>query len=134
MPLFKAEDLRRAGEELFQSLGVPAEEAELVVCSGLYDDNNETPDDYADRLAELSGTASLKDPKTRLQEYLQSRRLSLPEYSVVDVSGEAHAQSFRVQCMVKEVADARPTQGQGRSRRHAEQAAAELMLQQLDGG
>lgn len=88
---------------------------------------------FSDRVAELPEAAALKDPKTRLQEYLQSRHLPLPEYTVLDVSGQAHAQSFRVQCAVSE-ADVKPTQGQGSSRRQAEQTAAELMLQQLDGG
>lgn len=63
-----------------------------------------------------------KDPKTQLQEYLQGRRLSLPQYNVVSVRGEAHEQQFQVECLVPEL-DIR-TLGDGPSRRSAEQSAA----------
>ena len=86
---------------------------------------------FNDRLASLSGIEFLKDAKTRLQEYLQSRQLALPEYTVVEESGKAHARSFLVTCTVADV-DLAPTQGQGSSRRLAEQQAAERMLAQLD--
>jgi ribonuclease-3 len=86
---------------------------------------------FEGRLGSLSEIEFLKDAKTRLQEYLQSRQLALPEYVVVDESGKAHARSFRVTCTVEGV-DLAPTQGQGSSRRHAEQQAAERMLAQLD--
>lgn len=76
---------------------------------------------------------SLKDPKTRLQEYLQARQLALPEYAVLDVSGDAHAQSFRVSCTV-DAAEVMVTDGLARSRRHAEQDAAEKMLELLNDG
>lgn len=84
---------------------------------------------FAARLEDLTETAVLKDPKTRLQEFLQARHRPLPEYAVIDVSGEAHAQLFRVQCRV----DGRePAIGAGSSRRQAEQAAAALILEQLE--
>ncbi|MFV1973579.1 MAG: ribonuclease III [Thiohalobacterales bacterium] len=76
---------------------------------------------------------NLKDPKTRLQEYLQSRQLALPEYSVLDVSGDAHAQSFRVGCTIN-AAEVMKTEGTARSRRHAEQDAAEKMIGLLNAG
>jgi ribonuclease-3 len=76
---------------------------------------------------------SLKDPKTRLQEYLQAHQLALPEYAVLDVSGDAHAQSFRVSCTVG-AAEVMVTEGLARSRRHAEQDAAEKMLELLNDG
>jgi ribonuclease III len=63
-----------------------------------------------------------KDPKTRLQEWLQARRLPVPDYTVVDVSGEAHAQVFTAQCDIPSLDVA--TRGSGASRRVAEQAAA----------
>lgn len=67
-----------------------------------------------------------KDAKTLLQEYLQSRRYRLPEYTVTDITGKAHQQSFFVTCDIKELN--LQTEGQGRSRRAAEQeAAAEAM-------
>jgi ribonuclease III len=63
-----------------------------------------------------------KDPKTLLQEYLQGRRIPLPQYSVVATAGEPHEQSFRVECVIPELSI--KTQGEGPSRRSAEQVAA----------
>jgi|SRR5258706_899719 len=63
-----------------------------------------------------------KDAKTLLQEFLQARRIALPQYSVVATSGEAHEQSFRVECAIPEL-NIR-THGEGSSRRSAEQVAA----------
>jgi ribonuclease-3 len=86
---------------------------------------------FSDRLAAAADPEALKDAKTRLQEYLQSRQMALPEYAVIEVSGEAHAQSFRVQCALGDGRLA-PTQGSARSRRQAEQKAAGRMLEQLE--
>lgn len=63
-----------------------------------------------------------KDAKTLLQELLQARRLALPQYSVIATVGEAHEQSFRVECAIPEL-NIR-TRGEGNSRRSAEQVAA----------
>jgi len=76
----------------------------------------------APALQQLDPGALGKDPKTQLQEYLQGRRLSLPQYNVVGVRGEAHEQQFQVECLVPEL-DIR-TLGDGSSRRSAEQSAA----------
>jgi ribonuclease-3 len=73
--------------------------------------------------------SELKDPKTRLQELLQARGLPLPRYSIDSVEGELHAQLFRVTCEVEPMA-AR-AEGQGSSRRRAEQAAAARVLEQI---
>ena len=81
------------------------------------------------RMASLPEAEVLKDPKTRLQELLQSRGLSLPVYTLTCASGEAHAQTFAVACEVP--AFGLHTAGEGNSRRGAEQAAAEQMLQLL---
>ena len=83
---------------------------------------------FAGRLedATLSGTA--KDPKTRLQELLQSRRLALPRYRVVASDGSAHRPTFVVECDAGIVG---PTRGEGASRRQAEQRAAERALVEL---
>ncbi len=70
-----------------------------------------------------------KDAKTRLQEWLQGRGLPLPRYQVVQVGGESHAQTFRVSCEVDAVKAS--AQGEGPSRRRAEQAAAQQLLAQL---
>lgn len=81
------------------------------------------------RLENLSVEADLKDPKTRLQEYLQSRRLDLPEYMVTETHGDAHEQEFEVQCTVSGLKQ--PVRGEGSSRRKAEQTAAQLALKLL---
>lgn len=75
------------------------------------------------------GLGELKDPKTRLQELLQARGLPLPRYSIESVQGELHAQLFRVTCEVEPMA-AR-AEGEGSSRRRAEQAAAARVLEQI---
>lgn len=67
-----------------------------------------------------------KDPKTRLQEWLQARKLRVPEYAVVATRGEAHAQVFAVECRIAELDLV--TAAEGPSRRAGEQAAAEAAL------
>jgi ribonuclease-3 len=74
-------------------------------------------------VATLDPTAVAKDPKTRLQELLQGKRMSLPAYTVVCISGAAHDQSFRVECLVEAMGI--QTFGEGSSRRAAEQEAAQ---------
>jgi ribonuclease III len=70
----------------------------------------------------IDPAVSGKDPKTMLQEYLQARRLALPQYSVVATRGDAHEQQFQVECAVPELGIR--TRGEGASRRSAEQEAA----------
>lgn len=82
---------------------------------------------YKHKLDNIPDIDSLKDAKTRLQELLQSRRYERPEYNVVEVSGKAHAQSFRVECRMHNPECV--TIGEGRSRRKAEQLAAEAALE-----
>lgn len=84
---------------------------------------------YGDRIEQVTPDAKLKDPKTRLQEYLQSKRLPLPEYEVISTEGEAHNQTFIVSCSVDGLDSA--TEGVGSSRRKAEQSAAEEALKRL---
>ncbi len=74
----------------------------------------------------LKESAGRKDPKTTLQEYLQSRRLPLPIYEVVSIEGEVHEQTFIVSCLIEGRKE--KVIGRGSSRRRAEQEAAELML------
>ena len=70
-----------------------------------------------------------KDPKTELQEWLQGRKMKLPQYKVVATIGAAHKQSFDVECEIPEL---RLTErGIGGSRRSGEQAAAAAMLQTI---
>lgn len=87
---------------------------------------------FAERLERLPASAELKDPKTRLQEWLQGRGMPLPAYSVSVVEGRDHEQVFTVLCRVRE-SDIE-TIGRGRSRRLAEQNAAAAMLAELAGG
>ncbi len=70
-----------------------------------------------------------KDAKTLLQEHLQGRKLALPQYSVTEIKGEAHAQTFIVSCAVAQLG--LTTRGEGASRRIAEQIAAERAYQQI---
>lgn len=69
-----------------------------------------------------------KDPKTLLQEFLQSQKLALPEYIVVTTTGKAHKQKFKVECVIPTF-NIR-TLGEGTSRRSAEQAAAKLAYEE----
>lgn len=85
-----------------------------------------------DRLGALQDVELDKDPKTRLQEYLQSRGLPLPEYQLLDVSGSDHDQEFRVSCRLAKPKSA--AEGTGRSIRRAEQAAAKTALGLLNRG
>ena len=78
---------------------------------------------FASELADVDPLAVAKDPKTRLQEWLQARKLPVPDYVVVGVSGEAHAQTFAVECRIAGLAII--AAGTGSNRRAAEQAAAD---------
>lgn len=72
-----------------------------------------------------------KDAKTRLQEWLQAKHLPLPDYQLVQISGEDHDRTFCVSCTVGTLSIIR--QGVGKTRRSAEQQAAEQVLSSLKG-
>jgi ribonuclease III len=84
---------------------------------------------FAARIAALPSPEALKDPKTRLQEYLQSRSLTLPRYVILDVEGVDHDQTFKVSCEVPGLS--LRVAGEGSSRRRAEQQAAARMLEAI---
>lgn len=84
---------------------------------------------FAERFANLPDPRSLKDPKTRLQELLQDRGMDLPEYTTLEVSGPPHRQVFEVACRVAVLSLEK--RARGGSRRAAEQAAAEKILEEL---
>ncbi|HMV38840.1 MAG TPA: ribonuclease III [Plasticicumulans sp.] len=86
---------------------------------------------FGPRLDALPSPSELKDPKTRLQEYLQARQQPLPAYRIVEVSGEAHAQTFTVECTCSGLP---AVVASGTSRRKAEQEAAGRMLATLTAG
>ncbi|MDD5275704.1 MAG: ribonuclease III [Methylovulum sp.] len=85
---------------------------------------------FADKLQGLSSTHGQKDPKTQLQELMQARKLDLPDYTLLTMTGPSHEQTFKVQCTISLIADI--SIGTGISRRKAEQAAAEKMLELLN--
>ncbi|NNF59790.1 MAG: ribonuclease III [Gammaproteobacteria bacterium] len=85
---------------------------------------------YAERLSSLPDPAQLRDPKTRLQEYLQGRGEARPDYRIASVSGRAHEQKFEVVCEVDALA--LQASGQGSSRRRAEQRAAQALLELIE--
>ena len=85
---------------------------------------------FAERLETLPAAQSLKDAKTRLQEWLQARGHDLPDYTVESAVGEPHEKTFTVLCSAP--GDGRSSRGSGSSRRKAEQDAAEKLLAELD--
>lgn len=85
---------------------------------------------YVNQFNEIPDPATLKDPKTRLQELLQSRKYPLPVYDVTEVSGKAHNQIFTVTCSV-EALDIQ-SRGQSSSRRKAEQKAATEVIAEVE--
>jgi ribonuclease III len=87
---------------------------------------------FEQALADLDPVSSEKDPKTRLQEHLQARRLALPVYRVTAVRGEAHRQEFEVECAVE--AFGIRASGTGTSRRSAEQVAARAAYERVVAG
>lgn len=84
---------------------------------------------YESLLQAITKPSSYKDPKTTLQEYLQSQHMKLPIYLVEEIIGEAHQQSFVVSCQIEGVEE--KGFGKGSSRRRAEQDSAEAMLGML---
>ena len=85
---------------------------------------------FEESLAALPVGKPGKDAKTRLQEWLQGRQRPLPAYELVSESGDDHAKMFNVSCTITD-----PTltaEGEGSSRRNAEQAAAAALLEKLD--
>jgi len=82
---------------------------------------------FAKKLDELDLKQSLKDPKTQLQELMQSRKVDLPVYELVKMTGAAHSQTFSVKC-ITHVESNQSCVGSGDSRKKAEQDAAEKML------
>ncbi|OOF71517.1 ribonuclease III [Rodentibacter caecimuris] len=88
---------------------------------------------YSCLLAEIKPGDNQKDPKTRLQEYLQGKKLPLPTYDVVHIQGEAHCQIFTVECHLQNGTKIdRTFKATGSSRRKAEQAVAEQILKILE--
>ncbi len=84
---------------------------------------------YEERFENIDPKSIDKDAKSKLQEYLQSKKIDLADYTVISVEGEAHAQTFKVSCSINKLNIT--TLGEGTSRRNAEQQAAELALEEI---
>ncbi len=84
---------------------------------------------YQKHLDAIEPGLSQKDSKTQLQEWLQHRKLPLPLYDVVQITGKEHNQTFVVSCIVDGLE--KPLQGRGTSRRKAEQESARNALEKL---
>lgn len=106
--------------------------AAVYLDSGIDDARRIVYKAFGERLVEVPDSAGQRDPKTRLQEYVQSRKMALPEYRVESIEGKAHRQTFTIRCTIEGV-DTNTT-GSGTTRRHAEQEAAEQMLAILEKG
>ena len=85
---------------------------------------------FADKIDSINIDAKKKDPKTALQEYLQSRKMSLPLYTLLNTTGEDHEQCFEIECTVDKIEY--KTSASAVSRRKAEQMAAEEFLECLN--
>jgi ribonuclease-3 len=84
---------------------------------------------FRSRLKNLPEEDELKDPKSRLQEFLQSRGLDLPEYSLISTTGDAHRQTFTTECKIESLKI--KTEGVATSRRKAEQLSAASAYKQV---
>jgi ribonuclease-3 len=117
----------------FTRKSILADALEAIIGAIYLDSNFETCREcvlnwFETRIKDIRVSAQ-KDPKTRLQEYLQSRHLPLPKYEILSIEGEAHAQVFHLECRVPGLSFV--TQSAGENRRTAEQLAAEKYLQLL---
>jgi len=107
---------------------------EAIIGAVLLDSDYQTAQSYIlklydEKFSKLSLEKAQKDPKTRLQEWLQSKGHQTPEYEVVRSSGKDHAKSYWVNCKVEY--QQLQVEGQGDSRRKAEQAAASKAIEKI---
>lgn len=117
----------------FRRASILADAVEAIIGAIVLDSNIDQAkgcilDWYDERISNVD-QAILKDPKTRLQEYLQSKKHALPIYEITSIEGKEHNQLFHVQCQIKELGII--VNAKGSSRRSAEQQAAEHVLEQL---
>ncbi len=84
---------------------------------------------YEEKLVNIDPKTIDKDAKSQLQEYLQGKKVDLPDYKVISIDGEAHAQNFKIECIVEKLNIT--SFGEGTSRRIAEQQAAQLALEKI---
>ena len=84
---------------------------------------------FNERISQIDPKIIDKDAKSQLQEYLQAKKIALPDYNVVIIEGEAHAQTFKIACIIEKLNI--NVAGEGTSRRNAEQQAAQLALEKI---
>ena len=84
---------------------------------------------FKDRIDSINPDNIQKDSKSVLQELLQGKKIPLPDYNIVSIEGEAHCQHFRVSCSIPKLGLS--IEGEGSSRKIAEQSAAEEILKKL---
>ncbi|VUD56512.1 Ribonuclease 3 [Thalassocella blandensis] len=118
----------------FRRASILADAVEAIIGAIYLDSDMETCrtvvlDWFDARLKKISLSNTEKDPKTRLQEYLQEKKLPLPTYTVIETSGQAHAMEFVVECKIDPLNET--TQGKSSSKRNAEKLAAGMMLDKL---
>ncbi|NVJ61798.1 MAG: ribonuclease III [Gammaproteobacteria bacterium] len=118
----------------YRRASILSDTVEAILGAILLDSNLETVQKviqrlFDSRLNHLNLDTAEKDPKTRLQEWLQSRKLNLPEYLVERSEGQDHNKTYWVSCCISE--RDLSVVGQGTSRRKAEQAAAEKALEHI---
>jgi len=119
----------------FRRDSIIADGVEAIIGAAFLDSDIETAKKlilkwFDSRLNSIEPGISQKDPKTRLQEHLQSRKQALPIYEVLEIKGEAHNQRFTMSCSIDGL---KAVEGQGTSRRKAEQIAADKMLDTILG-
>lgn len=112
----------------FRRKSILSDTLEAVIASvflekGMQEAENFVLKIYTNRLENLPTEDDLKDPKSRLQELLQSRKIEIPEYSLLDTSGDDHRQVFTASCTISHLDII--TEGRSSSRRKAEQQAAQ---------
>lgn len=117
----------------FRRASILADALEATIAAISLDDSLQTAERcvlkwFDGRIKQVNQKIS-KDPKSRLQEFLQARHVALPEYIVTDITGKEHNQTFTIECHIK--AYAVRTRASGKSRRQAEQSAAQQALEQL---
>lgn len=105
-------------------LGAALLDADFEVASGIVNHL------FSPRVNAINPAQQGKDAKTRLQEWLQPRRLGLPEYALTQTAGQAHIQVFHVECRIPALKLV--TAGHGPNRKTAEQMAAEAALNELE--
>jgi hypothetical protein len=121
-------ELWKAGSELVR-ITVNNEEGAVFMDGGINATTDLITNWFKERIDAIDPDDIQKDSKSILQELLQAKKIALPEYSVVAIEGEAHRQNFKISCSILKLGLS--IEGQGSSRKIAEQSAAEEVLKNL---